>query len=157
MSSALFQEIREKKGLAYTVYSSLSPFYDSGVFSVYTATGPAQVPLCIKLIEECVTKLSRECLSEADLQVVKDNLKGTVLLSADNVESRMQSIAKAEIFFGTYFPVEQICEWIDQVKPADVRRVARRIFSQGKRTMIFLGPRPSASVRRKIGPKILKK
>lgn len=152
MSSALFQEIREKNGLAYTVYSSLSPFTDSGVFTVYAATAMAQVPLCLRLIEDCVVKLKRDLLSEEELQTIKDNLKGTILLSSDSVESRMSSIAKNEIFFGRYVPVDEVCKAIDAVTPQDVRRVARKLLKPGKSGVLALGPRPSRQVRAKLKP-----
>lgn len=149
MSSSLFQEIREKNGLAYTVYSSLSPFSDSGVFSIYAATGMTQVPLCLKLVEESVTKLQKALLSEDELAVIKDNLKGTILLSSDSAESRMSSIAKNELFFQQYIPVNDVCKQIDQVTPNDVRRVARKLLKNGSRSVLALGPKPSTAVRRK--------
>jgi predicted Zn-dependent peptidase len=154
MSSSLFQEIREQKGLAYSVYSNLSPFLDSGVFSVYAATGMAQVPLCVRLIEECVERLQRKLLSSDELQVIKDNLKGTILLSSDSVESRMSSIAKNEIFLGRYFPVDEVCRQIDEVTPNDIRRVARKLLRDGKRSLLCVGPSPSKQVVTKLRPSV---
>jgi predicted Zn-dependent peptidase len=150
MSSALFQEIREKRGLAYTVYSSLSPFYDSGVFTIYAATNPNQVPLCLKLMDEACSRLKRELLSDAELQVIKDNLKGTIQLSEDSAESRMSSVAKDEIFFGTYLSLDEFCAEIDRVTPQEIRRVARKILTPGGKAILALGPRPSAAVRKKM-------
>jgi predicted Zn-dependent peptidase len=152
MSSALFQEIREKNGLAYTVYSSLSPFVDSGVFSIYVATGMKQVPLCLKLIEESVQKLKKDLLSEIELQTIKDNLKGSVLLASDDVESRMSSIAKNEIFFGKYVQVEEVCRLIDEVTPQDVRRMARKLLSSNNRSLVALGPKPSRDIVTRLRP-----
>ena len=153
MSSALFQEIREKNGLAYTVYSSLSPFLDSGVFSIYAATGMGQVPLCLRLIEECVGRLKSKLLPEEELQIIKDNLKGTILLSSDSVESRMSSIAKNEIFLGKYVGVDEVCKLIESVTPQDIRRVARKILGHGKRSVLMLGPKPSKQIKSKLRPK----
>jgi predicted Zn-dependent peptidase len=152
MSSALFQEIREKNGLAYTVYSNLSPFHDSGVFSVYAATGMAQVPLCVNLIEECVSRLKTHLMTKDELEVIRNNLKGTILLSSDSVESRMSSIARNELFLSRYIPVEQVCREIDAVTPEDIRRVARRLLRDGRRSVAFLGPRPSKSVISRLRP-----
>jgi predicted Zn-dependent peptidase len=153
MSSSLFQEIREKNGLAYTVYSSLSPFIDSGVFSIYVATGMKQVPLCLSLIEQCVAKLKRELLTEAELKTVKDNLKGSILLASDDVESRMSSIAKNELFLGGYFSPEDVCRMIDEVTPEDVRRMARKLLKSDHRSIMALGPRPSRRVAAELRPK----
>jgi predicted Zn-dependent peptidase len=155
MSSALFQEIREKNGLAYTVYSSLSAFSDSGLFSVYSATGMPQIPLCLKLIEECVGNLRKTLLSADDLQIIKDNVKGTILLSSDSVESRMTSIAKSEIYHGQYVPAHEICKRIDEVTPEDVRRVARQLLQGDRRSMVALGGKPSKGLATKLGISLL--
>jgi predicted Zn-dependent peptidase len=135
MSSQLYQEIREKKGLAYSVYSSLSAFKDSGVFSVYAATSMNQVGTCLRLIEESAYRLQRELLPASELKVIQDYLKGTILLSADSVENRMESIAKNEIFMGKYVSVDEVCKMIDAVTPQDLRRVARKFFKPDRRTV----------------------
>ncbi len=151
MSSSLFQEIREKHGLAYTVYSSLSPFCDSGVFSIYAATQPEQVALCLRLVEECVQKIKNEGLSQSELRMIQDNLKGTILISSDDVESRMSSIAKNEIFLGRYVSVQEVCEQVDRVTVDDIRRVAHQLFQSSKRSFLALGPKPSKKVVQQLG------
>jgi len=151
MSSELFQEIREKKGLAYTVYSSLSPFLDSGVFTIYAATAAPQVPLCLKLIEECVERTKRTLLTHEELQTIKQNLQGTILLSSDSVESRMSSIAKNDIFLKRYVTVEEVCRAIEVVTPQDIRRVARKIFKGDRRSIQFFGPKPSPQMVSRLG------
>ena len=152
MSSVLFQEIREKNGLAYTVYSNLSPFLDSGLFTVYFATGMNQVPLCLKLVEESVRRLGTKILSEEELEKLKDNLKGTILLSSDSVESRMSSVGRHEMFFGRFISVDEVCREIDAVRPADIRRIARKIVSSGQPSVLALGPKPTAALRAKLSP-----
>jgi predicted Zn-dependent peptidase len=155
MSSALFQEIREKNGLAYTVYSNLSMYADSGVFSIYAGTGMKQVPLCLKLIEECIAKVKRELLTEEELDAVKDNLKGTILLSSDSAESRMMSIANNEIYIGSNISTDEVCKQIDAVTPEDVTRVARKILRSDRRGLLAVGPAPSRAVRKKLRPRKL--
>lgn len=152
MSSSLFQEIREKNGLAYTVYSALQPFTDSGVFSIYAATNLNQVPLCLALIERSVEQVQKTLLTSEELTMIQDNLKGSILLASDDVESRMSSIAKNEIFLGRYVPVEEVCRAIDSVTVEDIRRVARRIFHTDRRSILALGPKPSALIRKKLKP-----
>jgi predicted Zn-dependent peptidase len=152
MSSSLFQEIRERHGLAYTVYSSLSPYHDTGIFSIYAATSMTQLPLCLKLIEECVEKLRKDLLTDEELHTAKENLKGTVLLAADSVESRMQSIAYNEIFMQEYLSTDEICRRIDEVTAADVRRLLRKLLKDGKRSILALGPKPSKPVQQKLKP-----
>lgn len=155
MSSVLFQEIREKHGLAYSVYSTLSPFTDVGMFTIYAATGLNQVPLCLRLIDECMRKLCKDLLTDEELEGVKTNLKGSILLSADNVESRMSNIAKAQIVFGKYFSVPEVLKVIDQVTAHDIRRIARRLVSSKSRAIMCLGPKPTANVRARVKPKRL--
>jgi predicted Zn-dependent peptidase len=157
MSSQLYQEIREKKGLAYSVYSSLSAFKDSGVFSVYAATSMNQVGTCLRLIEESAYRLQRELLPANELKVIQDYLKGTILLSSDSVENRMESIAKNEIFMGKYVSVDEVCKMIDAVTPQDLRRVARKFFKPDRRSLLFLGPKPSPKVRKMLKPIFPKK
>ncbi|MBL7715379.1 MAG: insulinase family protein [Bdellovibrionales bacterium] len=160
MSSSLFQEIREKHGLAYTVYSSMAPFQETGIFTVYAATSLKQVPLCLKLIEDCVVKLKKELLTPQELSMIKENLKAGIQLSSDSVESRMISIAKNEIIFGKYFSTGQVCEEIDRVTAEDVRRVARKLLATDDRSILALGPAPEAGFRKRLvaaGMKFLKK
>lgn len=157
MSSSLFQEIREKNGLAYTVYSSLSAFSDSGVFTIYAATGMNQVPLCLRLIEECAEHLKRNLLSKDDLQIIKDNVKGTVLLSSDSVEARMTSLAKGELFHRQHLSAQDICRLIDEVTPEDVRRVARKLLRSDRRSLLCLGSKPSRALKQKLKPVLIQR
>lgn len=156
MSSSLFQEIREKNGLAYSVYSNLSPFVDSGVFSIYAATGMKQIPLCLKLIEKCIEQIKSKPMPLQELRMIQDNLIGTVLLSSDSVESRMSSIAKNDIFLGRYFPLEETCKQIKAVKPEDLRRMALQLFQNDRRSVFALGPKPSPRVLGGLRPEFLK-
>jgi predicted Zn-dependent peptidase len=151
MSSSLFQEIREKNGLAYTVYSSLAPYEDTGLFSVYAATGMEQVPLCLELIRANAQKLTRELLTQDELDMIRDNLKGSILLSADSMESRMTSIARNHFVFGKYVPIEEVIREVDRVTAEDVRAIARKLFQdESKQSVLFLGPKPTAKVRKAL-------
>jgi predicted Zn-dependent peptidase len=151
MSSSLFQEIREKNGLAYTVYSTLSPFEDIGAFSVYAATGMEQVPLCLELIRANARKLTRELLSSDEFEMIRDNLKSSILLSADSMESRMTSLARNHLVFGRYVPVSEVVRQVDQVTVDDVRRVARKLFKdETRQAVLMMGPKPTAKVLRSL-------
>jgi predicted Zn-dependent peptidase len=143
MSSSLFQEIREKNGLAYTVYSSLSPFVDSGVFSIYVGTQLGQVGLCLELVEKCIERIKKKGLSRTELRMIQDNLKGTILLSSDCVESRMSSIAKNEMFLGKYVSIKEVCQQVDAVTQEDVQRMANLLFRDQSRSLFALGPQPN--------------
>ncbi len=157
MSSYLFQEIREKQGLAYTVYSSLNTFSDSGTLHVYVGAPSGQVSTCLKIIEEGAVRLCHQKITQEALDEVRESLKGMMLMSSDNAESIMQSNAVDEIYFRELYPIEQVCEELDEVTPADIKRVARKIFSHRKRSILVYAPRPSTSIRRKIKPIFPKK
>ena len=156
MSSELFQEIREKRGLAYTVYSNLSPFRDSGYFSVYVGTAPGQLPLCLKLIEEAATKLCAHELPELELELVRDSLKGTIRLSYDSSESRMFNNARNEIHFGQAETLAEIMRRIDAVGPRAIQRSARKLFAQTRPSILVMGPRLTPALRKKLGNREIK-
>ncbi|MDR3607284.1 MAG: pitrilysin family protein [Oligoflexia bacterium] len=143
MSSSLFQEIREKNALAYTVYSSLSAFEDTGVFSVYAATSPHKVSLCLQLIEKCVNELRTRLLKKSEMKSIKDSVKGSILLSTDSVESRMFSIARNELVYGRQITPEEVCREIDAVTPEQIRALAEKILGhEGNRAILAMGPKP---------------
>lgn len=157
MSSLLFQEIREKNGLAYTVYSNLSAFLDSGILSVYVGCSKRQVATCLRLIEDAVERVATLKMTEEELREVKESLKGTLLMSMDSVESLMQGNAIDEIYHRDSFAIEEICNDIDGVSAGDVRRAARRLFVRGRRAVLVYGPRPTPTTRRKLKPHFPKK
>jgi len=139
MSSALFQEIREKRGFAYTVYSSLAPFTDTGLLGMYVATGPKQVKECLVLIREQLAKLQEEPIAEKDLQIAKNSVKSAVLMGSDSMETRMYALAKSELFYDRQVSDEEICERIDEVTPKDLWKVARELFGRDRWLIVALG------------------
>ena len=141
MSSALFQEIREKRGLAYTVYSALTPFSDTGLFTVYVGTAPNEVKTCIELMSRELASLREKKLDKNSVQILKDNLRGMILLNSDSVESRMSAIAKNEMFFGRYVPMNEVTRSIDKVSAEDIRRLARQLFKPKQAIVSVLGPK----------------
>jgi predicted Zn-dependent peptidase len=139
MSSALFQEIREKKGYAYTVYSSLAPFTDTGLFGMYVATSPKQVGDCMHLMREQVEKLKATPIDDKDLQIAKNSVKSAVRMGSDSMETRMYSLAKSELFYDSQKSDQEICDMIDQVSGLDIWRVARELFHKDRWLIVALG------------------
>lgn len=139
MSSALYQEIREKRGYAYTVYSSLAPFTDSGLFGMYVATHPKQVKECMSLMREQIQKLVATPIDEKDLLVAKNSVKSAVLMGSDSMETRMYSLAKSELFYESQVSDDGICQMIDEVTVLDLWRVARDLFGRDKWLIVALG------------------
>jgi predicted Zn-dependent peptidase len=148
MSSALFQEIREKRGYAYTVYSSLAPFTDTGLFGMYVATNPKQVGECLSLMREQIDKLMANPIDDKDLLIAKNSVKSAVLMGSDSMETRMYSLAKSELFYDRQVSDEEICEMVDSVTTLDIWRVARELFGPQRWLIVALGNFPKAELKK---------
>jgi predicted Zn-dependent peptidase len=120
MSSRLFQEIREKRGLAYSVYSYHTSYADSGLFTVYAGTAPKQTKDVYDLTMELLQELADKGLSEAELSRGKEQLKGNLILSLESTSSRMNRLGKNELMLGRHYTLDEMLERIDQVSLGDV-------------------------------------
>ncbi len=140
MSSRLFQEIRENRGLAYSVYSFLSSFIDSGMIGVYVGTGEKTLASVLKIIRREMTKLAENSLKSGELRSAKEQLKGNLLLSLESTDSRMGRLAKSEIYFHRFVPTEEIIEGIENVSADDVAELARKLFQTTPLSLTVLGP-----------------
>jgi predicted Zn-dependent peptidase len=150
MSSRLFQEIREKAGLAYTVDCDCVPFSETGILSIYVAMSPRSFGQCMKILTREIQQLKETALTEQQLNVVKSQLKGTILLSNDNMDVRQESLGRNEIVFGRHISVDEVVEELARVSPQRIQDVAQRIFTPGKQAVVTLGkakpPRELATV-----------
>jgi predicted Zn-dependent peptidase len=131
MSSRLFQEIREKRGLAYAINSFISPYMDVGLLGIYAGTSEEKVPLVVSLILEELKRLRHELLTEKEMAQVKELIKGNFLLSMESTDSRMIRLAKNEISFGRHVPEDDVIAAIDAVAAEDIRKLAFEIFRAG--------------------------
>jgi predicted Zn-dependent peptidase len=139
ISSRLFQEIREKRGLAYSVYSFLSSYADAGVWAVYAGTGRRKVNEVVERAAEEFRRLP-ETMTEAELQRAKDQLKGSLILGLESTGRRMQNIANQEIYFGRYYSPSEIISAIDAVGLSETRALAERLVSDSGMALTVLGP-----------------
>lgn len=139
MSSRLFQNIREKRGLAYSVFSGLSAYRDAGNLTIYAGCANDAVTQVIDLMVEELRTLKRTPAGDDELRRAKDHLKGSLMLSLENTSSRMSHLARQEIYFDRYFDLDETLEGIEQVTAADVRRVANHLFSNGALGATVLG------------------
>ncbi|MHA7963083.1 M16 family metallopeptidase [Paenibacillus sp. CAU 1782] len=130
MSSRLFQEIREKRGLAYSVYSYHMGYADSGLFTIYAGTAPKQTKEVLDLTMEQLGELSVKGLSEEELFRGKEQLKGSLILSLESTSSRMNRIGKNELMLGRHYTLDELLARIDNVTMEDIQEVTRRILSQ---------------------------
>ena len=140
MSSRLFQEIREKRGLAYDVGSYLAPYRDAGLFGVYAGTEGARVREVLGLIREGLERSCAALLTEKELQSAKELLKGNFLLGMESTDNRMTALARNEISFGRQMTPEEIIERIDAVEREEIRSLAGRMFRPEAMTVAALGP-----------------
>lgn len=128
MTSKLYQSVREKKGLVYSIYSTLNTFKDIGLINIYAASEPKNMKSVIKTIFTELKKSQKMGISSSDLSLFKTQIKGSILLGADDIETRMQSIAVNEMVFSKYKPVEEIIAEIDEVTVSSVNRFIREKF-----------------------------
>jgi predicted Zn-dependent peptidase len=140
MSSHLFQNIREQRGLAYAVFSGLSTFRDAGYLSVYAGTATENVREVIKLIVEELHRMKSKLLAEEEIQRAKDYLKGSTLLGLESTMSRMSNLARQEMHFGRHVSLDEIAQRVDAVTAEDVLRVAQELFSPGRIGLTMLSP-----------------
>ncbi|GGJ04699.1 putative zinc protease YmxG [Alicyclobacillus cellulosilyticus] len=129
-SSRLFQEIREERGLAYSVFSFHSAYRDCGMFGVYAATSPETVADVLALIQEICAEVACKGLTEAELQKCKEQVKGSMMLSLESTSSRMSRLAKNELLLGREVTLDETLAAINRVTVADVQAVARDIIGQ---------------------------
>ncbi len=139
MSSRLFQNVREKRGLAYAVFSGLSAYRDAGSFTVYAGCSNEAVGQVIDLVVEELRGVKQTAVPVAELQRSKDHLKGSLMLSLENTASRMSHLARQEIYFDRQFGLDETLEGIERVTPEDVQRVAADLFRNGSLAATVLG------------------
>ena len=140
MSSRLFQQIREQRGLAYSVYSFTSAGADSGMFGIYTGTSPEMVDTSLSLILTELRKLKNEHVSISELQDAKEYTKGNILLSSESTDNQMVRIAQSEIHFGRYVPLAEIIENINKTTIDDIKTLCKEMFEGVKPAAALLGP-----------------
>jgi predicted Zn-dependent peptidase len=139
MSSRLFQTIREERGMAYSVFSDLSPYRDTGTLCVYAGTSAGKALETIDLILAEFRKLKESPLPDEELTRAKDQLKGNILMGLESSNSRMANLARQEIYFGQFFTAEEISARIDTVQGAQVQAMAQRLFDPARIAVTLLG------------------
>jgi predicted Zn-dependent peptidase len=140
MSSRLFQEVREKRGLAYTIYSFLSSYRDIGMWGIYTAVAKETLQETLQLISQELRKIKNGELSSTELTAAKEFVKGGFLLGAESSDNRMTRIAKNEITFGRDLPFEEILEDLNKVTPEEVVALAEEMLRPEHFSLVSLGP-----------------
>jgi len=140
MSSRLFQEIREKRGLAYSIYSYIASYSDSGYLAIYLGVDRESVDESLALIHREISKMLNSPVLETELANARDFVKSGLFLSLENMETVMTRIARNELHFGRYIPLEEVLAEIDRVSQEDIQRLSNRIFGRQRLTIAGLGP-----------------
>jgi predicted Zn-dependent peptidase len=140
MSSRLFQNIRERQGLAYTIFSEMSPYRDAGMLTVYSGTSADKAPGLIQSVLAEFRSLKETPVSEEELRRAKDHLKGALLLSMESTGSRMAHIARHHLYFGRFFSADELIALLESVTREDIQKVAQEFFQPGRIAATVLGP-----------------
>jgi len=140
MSSRLFQNIREKRGLAYAVSSGLVAYRDVGSLTIYAGCDATVVSELVSLVVEELRALKDVPMSSAELQRAKDHLKGSLVLGLESTTSRMSQLARSEMYFGRQIDLSETLAGLNRVTVTDAQRVASDLFSNGSLAATVLGP-----------------
>lgn len=154
MSSRLFQQLREDRGLVYSTYSFSADYFDTGLFGCYAATGPERAEQVLELMLHEVELLRRGDIDEAEVERAKEQIKGGLLLGWENTGTRMGMLAGAELAGEPYLSAEQLATRFDAVDVADVRRVAERLLAPSAISVVSLGPAAKKRHRRRLAEAI---
>ncbi len=139
MSSRLFQDIREKKGLAYAVYSELNLFSDTGCLTIYAGTGVETARQVIDSVILEFRQLKNELIGEDELRRAKDHLKGSLMLSLESTSSRMSNLARQELYFDHFMTLDEMLSSIENVTREQVQGIAERFFTTDQIAVGVLG------------------
>ncbi|MBI3670727.1 MAG: insulinase family protein [Acidobacteria bacterium] len=139
MSSRLFQNIREKQGLAYAVFSEVSPYRDAGMLSIYAGTGLETAEQVVRLVSREFQNLKEKPVSEEELRRAKDHLKGSLMLSLESTSSRMSHLARQEMYFGRFFSLDEMLASIEHVTHEDIQQIAQEFFAPKRIGVTVLG------------------
>jgi predicted Zn-dependent peptidase len=150
MSSRLFQNVREKRGLAYAVFSGLSAYRDAGNITIYAGCANEAVPEVVDLCVEELRGMKQAPVPDAELRRAKDHLKGSLMLSLENTASRMSHLARQEIYFERHFTMDETLAGVERVTSDDVKRVASDLFSNGSLAATVVGPSPREMTRTQL-------
>jgi predicted Zn-dependent peptidase len=148
MSSRLFQNIREKQGLAYAVFSEVNPYSDTGIFSIYAGTSIENAEKVLGLISAEFRALKTELVTAEELRRAKDHLKGSLVLSLESTGARMSNLARQEMYFGRFFSTDEILAGVEAVTREEVQAAAIAAFRPEQTSATIVGSLDGFTLRR---------
>jgi predicted Zn-dependent peptidase len=140
MSSRLFQEIREQNALAYSIYSYVTSYRDTGLLTVYAGADPANALEVVRLVTREFGKIKDEGITPAEETRVRNQIKGSLVLSLESSTSHMSRLARQEIYFGKYLSMDDIIKGVEKVTAEQVQRLAGQLFTRENISLTILGP-----------------
>ena len=140
MSSRLFQEVREKRGLAYSVFSYRALYAETGTFAVYAGTTPQNADTVMDIVKDQIDSILSDGITEEELKRAKGHIKGSLVLSAEDPGSRMNRLGRQQITTGEILSIDELIDRYDRIEMEDIRRVAARVLGGGKFGVTVLGP-----------------
>ncbi|MCL5935533.1 MAG: insulinase family protein [Firmicutes bacterium] len=155
LSSRLFQEIREQRGLVYSIYSYHSSYYDTGIFCVYAGLSKENVSPALDLIFKEIKDIRDNGVSDQELRRAKDQLKGNLLLSLENVNTRMSRLGKSQLYLGKVVSPDEIVQRIEKVSGQDIRNLAGERFIPREFAIASVGPWDDCSLLERAAERIL--
>ena len=148
MSSRLFQNIREKQGLAYSVYSELAMYRDAGCMVIYAGTSMRWAEKVVKSIAKELHEAASTRVSAEELRRAKDHLKGSIVLGLESTSSRMANLARQETYFKRFMSMDEMLQRVEQVTAEEVQALAQRFFQPKQTAVAMLGPLGDFRLRR---------
>ena len=139
MSSRLFQSIREDRGLAYSIYSEMNPFRDTGSLAVYAGCAPAKTREVLTLTLAEFTRLKQEPVTAEELKRAQDQIKGNMVLGLESSSSRMSNLARQQMHFGRFYSIDEIISEVERVTPADIQHLANKLLHGDRLALTLLG------------------
>ncbi|MFC4077882.1 M16 family metallopeptidase [Salinithrix halophila] len=130
MSSRLFQEVREERGLAYSVFSYHSAYSDSGLFTIYAGTGHDQADEVLGLVTGILEDIRQRGVTEAELKKGKEQLKGSLMMSLESTNNRMSRLGKNELLLGHHMSMDEVVEAVEELTREEILKTARDVFSR---------------------------
>ena len=140
MSSRLFQEVREKRGLAYSIYASVSGLADAGIFEIQAAVEPERTRELLSVVRAELAAVAGGAVTAEELDHTREHLKGLLYLGAESTENRMMRLARNILLFGREIPLEETAAALDNVSLDELAAIAGRAFTEANTGLCILGP-----------------
>jgi predicted Zn-dependent peptidase len=150
MSSRLFQKVREREGLVYSIYSGAQSYRDTGLLTISAATDSQNFSKVLKLVLKEVRALHKDGITSEELRRAKEHLKGNLMLSLESTTSRMHRLARQELSFGAFFSLDEMLSAIESVQEEEVHGLIHRLLDENQMAILALGPMDRRSLPREL-------